>query len=125
MLVEKKMRWPLGGNFELPTWFITVYILCIFSTFLKVINKDYLLCRIVCEKNSPSHSRCKNKEQCVFAKFPSQEAKNKLLIRQVIVKILVVNPVQKEQRSKSIVKTIEKSGNSFPNLKDGLWKAEM
>jgi hypothetical protein len=50
---------------------------------------------------------------------------NKLLIWQVIVKILVVNPVQKEQRSKSIVKTIEKSGNSFPNLKDGLWKAEM
>jgi hypothetical protein len=26
MLVEKKMRWPLGGIFELPTWFITVYI---------------------------------------------------------------------------------------------------
>jgi hypothetical protein len=23
MLVEKKMRWPIGGNFELPTWFIT------------------------------------------------------------------------------------------------------
>jgi hypothetical protein len=23
MLVEKKMRWPLGGIFELPTWFIT------------------------------------------------------------------------------------------------------
>jgi hypothetical protein len=25
MLVEKKMRWPLGGNFELPTWFITMF----------------------------------------------------------------------------------------------------
>jgi hypothetical protein len=24
MLVEKKMRWPLGGIFELPTWFITL-----------------------------------------------------------------------------------------------------
>jgi hypothetical protein len=23
MLVKKKMRWPIGGNFELPTWFIT------------------------------------------------------------------------------------------------------
>jgi hypothetical protein len=23
MLVEKKKRWPLGGIFELPTWFIT------------------------------------------------------------------------------------------------------
>jgi hypothetical protein len=23
LLVEKKMRWPLGGNFELPTLFIT------------------------------------------------------------------------------------------------------
>jgi hypothetical protein len=23
MLVETKMRWPLGGNFKLPTWFIT------------------------------------------------------------------------------------------------------
>jgi hypothetical protein len=23
MLVEKKMRWTLGGKFELPTWFIT------------------------------------------------------------------------------------------------------
>jgi hypothetical protein len=29
MLVKKKMRWPIGGNFELPTWFITVLkILC-------------------------------------------------------------------------------------------------
>jgi hypothetical protein len=27
MLVEKKMRWPLGGNFELPTWFITPWII--------------------------------------------------------------------------------------------------
>jgi hypothetical protein len=25
MLVEKKMRWTLGGKFELPTWFITRY----------------------------------------------------------------------------------------------------
>jgi hypothetical protein len=25
MLVEKKMRWTLGGKFELPTWFITVW----------------------------------------------------------------------------------------------------
>jgi hypothetical protein len=24
MLVEKKKRWPLGGIFELPTWFITI-----------------------------------------------------------------------------------------------------
>jgi hypothetical protein len=23
MLVKKKIRWPLGGKFELPTWFIT------------------------------------------------------------------------------------------------------
>jgi hypothetical protein len=30
----------------------------------KVKNKDYLLCRIVCGKNSPSHSRCKNKVSC-------------------------------------------------------------
>jgi hypothetical protein len=22
---KKKMRWPLGGNFELPIWFITVF----------------------------------------------------------------------------------------------------
>jgi hypothetical protein len=38
--------------------------LCISSTFLKFKNKDYLLCRIVCGKNSPSHSRCKNKVSC-------------------------------------------------------------
>jgi hypothetical protein len=54
--------------------------LCISSTFLKVKNKDYLLCRIVCGKNSPSHSRCKNKVSCdansAYLKFPSQEAKN-------------------------------------------------
>jgi hypothetical protein len=34
------------------------------STFLKFKNKNYLLCRIVCGKNSPSHSRCKNKVSC-------------------------------------------------------------
>jgi hypothetical protein len=38
--------------------------LCISSTFLKLKNKDYLLCRIVCGKNSPSHSRRKNKVSC-------------------------------------------------------------
>jgi hypothetical protein len=38
--------------------------LCSSSTFLKFKNKDYLLCRIVCGKNSPSHSRCKNKVSC-------------------------------------------------------------
>jgi hypothetical protein len=38
--------------------------LCISSTFLKFKNKDYLLCRIVCGKNSPSHSRRKNKVSC-------------------------------------------------------------
>jgi hypothetical protein len=40
MLVEKKMRWPLGGNFELPTWFITMVMLVlarmlIFRTLVK------------------------------------------------------------------------------------------
>jgi hypothetical protein len=27
MLVEKKMGWTLGGKFELPTWFITLFFL--------------------------------------------------------------------------------------------------
>jgi hypothetical protein len=38
--------------------------LCISSMFLKFKNKDYLLCRIVCGKNSRSHSRRKNKVSC-------------------------------------------------------------
>jgi hypothetical protein len=38
--------------------------LCSSSTSLKFENNDCLLCRIVCGKNSPSHSRCKNKVSC-------------------------------------------------------------
>jgi hypothetical protein len=34
------MRWPLGGNFELPTWFITV-VLPICDIFIKIISRIF------------------------------------------------------------------------------------
>jgi hypothetical protein len=40
MLVEKKMRWTLGGKFELPTWFITPSYMVLDITHFLICSKQ-------------------------------------------------------------------------------------
>jgi hypothetical protein len=37
---KKKMRWPLGGNFELPTWFITARATTFYDPVYNVPDKE-------------------------------------------------------------------------------------
>jgi hypothetical protein len=60
MLVEKKMRWPLGGNFELPTWFIT-------AVKIKFLNFD---------NNQSMFTKNQNLYLIIYIMFVSQALRN-------------------------------------------------
>jgi hypothetical protein len=87
MLVEKKMRWTLGGKFELPTWFITVYR-------CKLYDREGLL---ICFQHTDKNNLFLTNHNQEWHHFKLSKIENRLSIAQLNPDIPIINANDEEE----------------------------